>query len=248
MKHWILVVVLLCMGLPLGCADDSSKSTVLITGANRGIGLEYATQFADKGYHVIGTARAPEEAEELRAVAAQVVQLDVTDDDSVAALAQTLDGQAIDLLINNAGYLYRDDSTLDKVSADVFMKTIDVNTMGPIRVTQALMPNLQAGEGKTVVNMSSGLGSIANSTGGLYSYRASKTALNQINKIWSEEFKDDGFTFVVLHPGWVQTDMGGENATYTPQESVSGLIEVIDGLTADDNGKFYDLKGEPIHW
>ena len=229
-------------------AVASADTTVLVTGANRGIGLEYARQFSAKGYTVIGTARAPERAEELAAVADQVEQLDVADPASVAALAERLDGVAIDILINNAGIFDRRDETIDKVDFDVMTQTFAVNTMGPLRVTQALMPNLRAGDRKVVIGMSSGLGSIETSTGRWYSYRSSKSALNSINKGLSQELADEGFIFTVLHPGWVQTDMGGSSATYTPQESVAGLVKVIEGLGPENNGGFYDFQGQPIPW
>lgn len=238
------------LSLPIACTGDDAdaKGTVLITGANRGLGLEYARQYAEKGFHVIGTARSPEEADELRAVGAEVHALDVTSQTSVDALASALDGRPIDILINNAGYFNREDTTLETASAEIFMRTMDINAAGPLRVTQALIPNLKTGTTKKVISMSSQLGSIERSSGQWYAYRASKTALNQINRIWSEEFANDGFTFVVVHPGWVQTDMGGPNATYTPEQSVAGLIGVIDGLTSEDNGAFYDLNGDTIPW
>ena len=238
------------VSLPIACTgnDDGAKGTVLITGANRGLGLEYATQYAEKGFHVIGTARSPDEADELRALGAEVHALDVTSQTSVDALANALDGRPIEILINNAGYFNREDTTLETASAEIFLRTMDINAAGPLRVTQALIPNLEAGKTKTVISMSSQLGSIERSSGQWYAYRASKTALNQINKIWSEEFANDGFIFVVVHPGWVKTDMGGPNATYTPEQSVAGLIGVIDGLTSEDNGAFYDLNGDTIPW
>ena len=243
--HALLAAAFMAWGA--GAMADAGP-TVLITGANRGIGLEYAKQLSAKGYMVIGTARNPAEAEELEVVADRVEQLDVTDPASVAGLADRLDGVPIDILINNAGIFERDDVTIDKVDYDMMERTFAVNTLGPLRVTQALLPNLRAGQGKTIISMTSGLGSIEKSNGRWYAYRASKSALNQINKIWSVELASDGFLCVVLHPGWVQTDMGGPNATYTPEESVSGLVEVIEGLGPEDNGRFYDLKGESIPW
>jgi NAD(P)-dependent dehydrogenase (short-subunit alcohol dehydrogenase family) len=123
-----------------------------------------------------------------------------------------------------------------------------VNTLGPLRVIQALLPNLRAGKRHTIVNMTSQLGSIEQSNGRWYAYRTSKAALNQVNKTLSAELAPEGFICVVLHPGWVRTDMGGAAATYTPQESVAGLIAVIDKLEPDDNGRFYDFKGTPIPW
>ncbi len=248
MKPALLALLTLLSVSIAGPALAADVSTVLITGANRGIGLEYARQFKAKGYTVIGTARKPAEAGELRTVADRVEALDVADPASVAAFAERMGDTPVDILINNAGIFPRGDVTLDKVDFDAFERTLAVNTFGPLRVTRALMPNLRAGEKKTVIGMSSGLGSIENSNGRWYAYRSSKTALNQINKILSEEFRDQGFIFTVLHPGWVRTDMGGENATYSVQESVTGLVAVIEGLGPEDNGRFYDLKGEAIPW
>lgn len=222
--------------------------TVLITGANRGIGLECARQFAAKGYQVIGTVRDPADASELSAVADRVELLHVTDAASVAALARRLDGVAIDILLNNAGVFDPNDVTVDTVDFAVMEQTLAVNTLGPLRVTQALLPNLRAGKRRTIVNLSSQLGSIADSSGRWYAYRASKAALNQINKTLSAELAPDGFICVVLHPGWVRTDMGGASATYSPQESVGGLIAVIEQLGPSDTGRFYDFKGTPIPW
>ena len=242
----ILVTALLCVCGADGFADDST--TVLVTGANRGLGLEYASQLSEKGYTVIGTARNPDRAEELSVIADRVEQLDVADPASVAALAKRLEGVPIDILINNAGIFERQDTTIDGVDYEMMERTFAVNTLGPLRVTQALLPNLRAGQRKLIVSMSSQLGSIENSNGRWYAYRASKSALNQINKIWSAELGPQGFTCVVVHPGWVRTDMGGPNATYSTEESVAGLVEVIEGLDAEDNGRFYDLKGNPVPW
>lgn len=241
----VFLVLLVLFG---GTASAGEGATVLVTGANRGIGLEYAKQLSAKGYTVIGTARTPEKADELDVVADRVEQLDVADPESVAALAERLDGVAIDILINNAGIFEREDVTIDKVDFDMMERTFAVNTLGPLRVTKALMPNLRAGKSKIVISMSSGLGSIEKSNGRWYAYRSSKSALNQINKIWSVELGPEGFICTVLHPGWVRTDMGGPNATYSPEESVGGLIRVIEELGAEDNGGFYDFQGNPIPW
>lgn len=231
-----------------GMTYAADAPTVLITGANRGIGLEYARQFAAKGYQVIGTVRDPSDTKELSAVTQRVEQLDVTDAASVAALATRLHGVPIDILVNNAGFFDRKDVTVDKVDFASMEQTLAVNTLGPLRVTQALLPNLRAGTRRTIVNMSSQLGSIEGSNGQWYAYRASKAALNQINKTLSAELAPEGFISVVLHPGWVRTDMGGAGATYAPQESVAGLIKVIEKLGPIDNGRFYDFKGNPIPW
>lgn len=248
MKRILALAFIVLAGTIAGMAAAAPAPTVLITGANRGIGLEYARQFAAKGYKVIGTARDPADAKELAAVAGRVEPLDVTDAASVAALAARLNGVAIDILVNNAGMFDRKDVSVDRVDFVMMEQTFAVNTLGPLRVTQALLPNLRAGKRRTIVNMSSQLGSIEQSNGDWYAYRASKAALNQITRTLSAELASDGFTVVVLHPGWVRTDMGGAGATYTPQESVRGLITVIDKLGPADNGRFYDFKGNPIPW
>ena len=177
-----------------------------------------------------------------------VIQLDVTDSESVANMAKAVGDQPIDILVNNAGYFDRADITLDKIDFDTFERTLAINTTGPLRVIQALIDNVLKSDEKKVINMSSGLGSISNSNGRWYAYRSSKTALNQVNKILSEEFKSKGAIFVVVHPGWVRTDMGGANATYSPEESIASLITEIDKLTAKDTGRFFDLKGRAINW
>ena len=248
MKRLLALAFIVLAGTLAGMATAATPPTVLITGANRGIGLEYARQFAAKGYRVIGTSRDPADAKELSAVASRVEPLDVTDAASVAALAARLNGVAIDILVNNAGMFDRKDVSVDRVDFAMMEQTLAVNTLGPLRVTQALLPNLRAGKRRTIVNMSSQLGSIEQSNGTWYAYRASKAALNQINKTLSAELAAEGFTCVVLHPGWVRTDMGGASATYSPQESVAGLITVIEKLGPTDNGRFYNFKGTPIPW
>jgi NAD(P)-dependent dehydrogenase (short-subunit alcohol dehydrogenase family) len=245
----LLVVALAIFSVTIsGMSSAATPSTVLITGANRGIGLEYARQFAARGYNVIGTVRDPADAKELSAVADRVEPLDVTDAASVAALAQRLNGVSIDILVNNAGVFDRRDVSVDRVDFAMMEQTLAVNTLGPLRVTQALLPNLRAGKRRTIVNMSSQLGSIADSSGRWYAYRTSKAALNQITRTLSAELAPDGFICVVLHPGWVRTDMGGAAATYSPQESVTGLVAVIEKLGPADSGRFYDFKGTPIPW
>ena len=197
---------------------------------------------------MIGTARNPAKANELKATGARVEQLDVVDAASVASLAERLEGVSIDILINNAGMLDRSDSSMDTLDFDMMERTFQVNSLGPLRVTQALLPNLKGGDRKTVVSITSRLGSIELSNGGLYSYGTSKTALNQINKIMSAELAPGGFTCVVMHPGWVRTDMGGENATLSKTESISNMVKVIEGLTPESTGKFFNYDGTSLPW
>ena len=226
----------------------SGQRTILITGANRGIGLELSRQFGEAGWQVIGTARKPDQADALRGLGAQVLQLDVTDQDSVERLASDLEGRPIDLLINNAGILPRAPS-ISETDFDDVTRALAVNTIGPMRVTRALLPNLRSGAGKTVVNITSGLGSIANnSSGGFYGYRESKAALNMFTRSLANELRRDGFICIVVHPGWVQTDMGGANATLTASESARGIRDVIDKLAPEDTGTFWNYDGTPLPW
>ncbi len=234
--------------LVAGHAQGAEQSTVLVTGANRGIGLELAGQLKAAGYSVIGTARKPAGAKDLKALGVRVEQLDVTDAASVAALAQRLDGVAIDLLINNAGVGGQGVNSIRELDVDAMAATYAVNAMGPMRVTQALLPNLEAGSGRTIVNISSVMASIKNNWGGAYDYRASKAALNMLNSSLAKELGKQGYISVVLHPGWVKTRMGGESAPVEIEDSAAGLVKVIAGLKDADNGKFYDYQGKPIPW
>jgi len=184
-------------------ASAEVSMTVLVTGANRGIGLELVRQMRARGHQVIGTARKPEQAMELKETGARVVQLDVTDSNSIRAMAEQLKGQRIDLLINNAGMLGHNAQSFAEADFDQVIATFDVNSLGPMRVTQALLPNILAGSGKTVIQISSTMGSIANNSGGYYGYRASKAALNMLNSSLALELADNGITSVVMHPGWV---------------------------------------------
>lgn len=243
----LTTVLSVILSIPFAVSAND-KGVVLVTGANRGLGLEFVTQLKAKGYEVIGTARSPDQATELKATGARVEQLDVADQASVTSLAARLDGVSIDILINNAGMLNRADSSLDTLDFEAMERSFQVNSLGPLRVTHALLSNLKAGERKTIVSITSRLGSIELSTGGLYSYRTSKTALNQINKIFSSELAPQGFTCVVMHPGWVKTDMGGSGATLTKAESISGMLAVIENLSTESTGKFFNYDGAELPW
>lgn len=226
-----------------------ATQTVLVTGANRGIGLALATKFQKQGFEVIATARKPKKAQALAKLGVQIEQLDITDANSVNRLAERLKGKKIDILINNAGIGGYSTRRFEDLEVDRLMRVFNVNSLGALRVTQALLPNLNLGTRKIVASVSSRMGSIEqNASGGVIGYRASKTALNSFNKSLSLEFAERGYIFVVLHPGWVRTDMTSDNATYSTQESAEGLAKVIFGLSPSDNGKFYDLHGKPLKW
>jgi len=248
-KLFFFLLLSIVVTLPLNVLAADSKGTVLVTGANRGIGLALAQHFAGAGYTVIGTARDPGEATELKAAGARVEQLDVTDQASVDALAQRLAGTPIDILINNAGVKGDDSRDMATLDVDNMQWVLNVNTLGPVRVIKALFPNLQAGGRKVVVNISSTMGSIERNTWGCCAgYRASKSALNSINKTFATDHGKQGMIFVVMHPGYVQTDMNDGKGSITPDESATGILKVATGLEAKDNGKFYDWQGEELPW
>lgn len=224
------------------------NETYLVTGANRGIGLELARQLSARGARVIATARRPQEAGELHELGVQVEPLDVTVPATVDALAATLDGMPLDVLINNAG-MGDGHAPLAELDFEEMARFFAVNSVGPLRVTRALLPNLRAGERRLVASLSSQMGSISsNQQGGYYGYRASKAALNMLNRSMALELGGKGFTCVVFHPGWVRTRMGGENAPVTPQLSVRGLLRVMDRLTHADNGRFLAYNGQEVPW
>lgn len=232
------------------------SSVVLITGANRGLGLEYTKQYVEAGSHVLACCRDPESAEDLLKLATNfkellsVHKLDVGDFSQVDLLAASLEGQAIDVLINNAG-IYPDSGSgvFSDVDYVAWLEAFRINSMAPFKVAQAFTPHLKQGKLKKLVNMTSKMGSIAdNTSGGSYLYRSSKTALNMITKSLSIDLAKDGITALVLHPGWVLTDMGGPNALITTAQSISGLRQVIERATLADAGKFYAYDGQEIPW
>lgn len=232
---------------------ESDRRTVLITGANRGIGLELARQYHAAGWDVIATAREPVAAKDLRAIGDDILiaPLDVTKQESVAALVKSLDARPIDLLVNNAGVGVGLDGGggLADLQLAEFEHAMQVNAIGPVRVTQALLPNLRAGKGKTIVSITSVLGSItANTDGGFHGYRESKAALDMFMRSLAAELRTEHFICVPIHPGWVKTDMGGPNAQLTPAESGAGIRKVIEGLRPEDSGKFWSHDGSNLPW
>ena len=225
-------------------------STILITGANRGIGLEFVRQYAAEGWRVHAACRDPDKAAELKVVKGDVRlhRLDVTDEGQIDALEAALAGEPIDILINNAGVRGMGDS-FGSTEVAGWLETLRVNAIAPVRVSEGLITNLERGHRKLIVNITSRLGSVAeNSSGGSYAYRSSKAALNMAAKSMSVDLKGRGITVVVFHPGWVQTDMGGSGAPVTPPESVAGMRAKIAKLTAADSGHFFNYTGQPIPW
>lgn len=233
-----------------------SRRNVLVTGANRGLGLEYCRQLLDRGDHVVATARRPAQAHELNRLVAEhpgrlhVLPLDVADPKSEVEIARelplVLGEERLQLLINNAGLLHSGERW-PNVPAANFEDSFRTNAMGPFLLTQALAPVLA--DGATVVNMSSQLGSIERTTAfSTPTYCVTKAALNMVTRLLSAALLERDITVVALHPGWVQTDMGGAQAPLQAPQSVQGLLRVIDGLRRADTGRFLDWQGEALPW
>jgi NAD(P)-dependent dehydrogenase (short-subunit alcohol dehydrogenase family) len=222
--------------------------TYVVTGANRGLGLELARQLSARGEQVVACARQPRQATALQALPVTVEELDVADAQSVSSFARRLGSAPVDVLVNNAG-LGGSDEPLAEIDFDRMEQLFRVNALGPLRMAQALLPNLRAGRRKLVASMSSRMGSIDdNSSGGYHGYRASKAALNMITKSLSIDLAREGFTCVVLHPGWVATEMGGTGAPLSAERSVQSLLRVLDRIQRRDSGKFFDHTGAVIPW
>ena len=222
---------------------------VLITGANRGIGLALVQVFATHSWNVLACCRAPGQAEALQALAQEnphieVIQLDVTDEAAVVKLGEDLSNQMVDILINNAGVSLGDNASSHLTKKDIFTKTFEVNTIAPTLLTQALYPSIQRSQNKLVVMISSRMASIQdNRLGGAYAYRASKTALNMVTKSLSIDYAPLGIKCLAVDPGWVQTDMGGATASITPQESAEAIFQLTQRAATLESGGFYRYDG-----
>jgi NAD(P)-dependent dehydrogenase (short-subunit alcohol dehydrogenase family) len=229
-------------------------TTVLITGANRGLGLEFVRQYALAGTRVLACARRPAEAATLLDLAAAsngevtVHPLDVASDASVSHLAAEIGDMPVDILINNAGVYGGDHQSLGDIDYETWLRTLSINTLGPIRVTEALRSNLAKGTLKRVVAITSKMGSNPEHKGTALIYRSSKAALNNAVRGLSIALRSEGIVAVAMHPGWVKTDMGGEAAPLTPPESVASMIKVIASLTPAASGTFLNYNGEEIPW
>jgi NAD(P)-dependent dehydrogenase (short-subunit alcohol dehydrogenase family) len=229
-------------------------ATVLITGTNRGLGLEFVKHFLGRSDTVIATCRDSSSATELQALAANnenlsLKNLDVSDEQSMATFATELKDTPIDVFINNAGVYGPRDANFGNVGSSEWEQVIRVNAIAPMLLTQLIIGSLRQGTEKKLVYVTSKMGSIDdNKGGGSYIYRSSKTALNSVVKSLSVDLACEGFSVAVVHPGWVRTDMGGPNGLIDVQTSVSGMLAVIDGLSPDNAGDFFNYDGSLIPW
>ena len=233
---------------------------ILITGANRGLGLELTRQYLSvNATRIFAACRHPDRADQLHALASdfsdriRILPLDVSDEATIHAacksVAECVSG--LDLLINNAGIFPKDEHqsrNLGDLSAADVAEVITINAVGSLIVTQAFRQLLASGAHPRVVMISSGLGSVTNATGGSYAYRMSKAAMNMAARVLSKDDGMSGIITITTHPGWVQTDMGGPEAAITPAQSAAGLRSLIARLTDADNGKFFLYDGAELPW
>ena len=225
-------------------------ATWVITGGNRGIGKEFILQLIQENHTIITGVRNPEQMD-FEHELLSVFKLDVSNTQSVTEFAQSVSQRCkqVDVLVNNAGRIDGRWKTISEVDPEVSLEVLNVNTIGPLRVTQALWPLLETTSQSKVANITSLMGSIEDcQSGRSYAYRTSKTGLNMITKILSVEGKDADISVSCYHPGWVLTDMGGERAPVLPQESVKGLIELIEMQTLERSGRFFEYTGVELPW
>lgn len=247
--------------LPAARQDSASTlGTVLVTGANRGLGLEYCRQLAAEGWQVLACARNPDRSPALRELAdlqrdrVRVLRLDVVNDADIDALARDLGGKALDMLINNAGTFGPEGSpggmryqSLAHMDYAIWRDILEVNLLAPFRLTVALAPSLRLATRPVVVMLSSDLGSIANNRmGHSHAYRTSKAGLNMLTKGIANEWRD--VIIVSMAPGWCKTELGGDEAEIDPAESVRAQVRTFAGLNASHSGQFLDRFGAPVAW
>ena len=227
-------------------------TTVLVTGANRGLGYEFVKQYSENKFDVFACCRNVNEAKKLKELAEiseniKIYELDVGNVKTIKSLSQQLKNEKIDVLINNAG-IYRS-STVGNINYDEWMESFKVNTIAPYQIVENFLEQIINSDLKKVVSITSKMGSIDdNTSGGSYIYRSSKTALNSMMRSLTHDLKNQGVATLTLHPGWVRTDMGGPGGWINAIESVQGMIKQIDKLTIDDSGKYLDYAGKSINW
>lgn len=231
---------------------NNAAPVVLITGANRGLGLEFTKQYAEDGWHVIACCRDTKHAHSLANLAGlhsniQLHALNISDFEAIETLSAKLSHQAIDVLINNAGVYPH--SEFGDIDYGAWEQAFHINVLAPMKMVETFSPHVSKSRLKKIVTLSSKMGSIAdNTSGGSYAYRSTKTAVNMVMKSLSFDLKRLGIASTILHPGWVRTDMGGPNGLIDAPESVNGLRKVIAELTLENSGRFVAYDGKEIPW
>ncbi len=230
-------------------------STILITGANRGIGFELTRQYAEAGWRVIACCREPDKAQALDSVSndygeqVSIHGLDVTNSEHIKALVTSIGDRPIDILLNNAGVYGQRDATLGNTDEDKWLETFRVNAIAPIKVMEAFIDVVAASKRKVFASITSKMGSIAdNTSGGSYVYRSSKAALNAAMKSAVNDLKGRDISVVVIHPGWVRTDMGGPSGLLSVEQSAKSIRELLGRVSIEETGKFFNYDGTVIPW
>jgi NAD(P)-dependent dehydrogenase (short-subunit alcohol dehydrogenase family) len=229
--------------------------SILITSANRGLGLEFVAQYLAADWRVYAACRDPQSAEKLQQLTQDrtdritLMAMDVTSTPSVVRAAASLSGRAIDVLLNSAGIMGAPGQRTGNVDYESWAKVLDVNTMGPLRVTEAFVDHVARSERKLVLTITSGMGSIAdNTSGGSIAYRSSKAAVNMVMRSTAIDLASRGISCVLVNPGWVKTDMGGSNATLSAKASVTAMRRLIETLGQAQSGKFFNYDGREYPW
>ena len=226
-------------------------TTILITGANRGIGLGIARHAVARNHTVIAGVRNPDDAHDIKGIATSVHRLDTTDQASITKLAGDLAQTPIDILVNNAGVFPHECDDINDFDVEAYERVMRINTLGPILMSRAMIPHVERSQRKLIVQITSNLGSITDASkghAGFLGYRTSKAALNMASATMAHQLKDKGITCVALHPGWVKTDMGGPMGDLTPEDATASIMSTIESLTHDDNGAYMDYAGKTLTW
>ena len=228
--------------------------TYLITGANRGLGLEFCKQLSERGDKVLACCRKPSSASELQTLArdtplVEVHPLDVASPTSVDDLKTDLADLPIDVVVNNAGVFGGNHQSFGSIDYDCWREVMETNVYGPTRVAEAFGDHLAKSGSPLLATVTSGMGSIGdNLNGDYYAYRTSKAAVNMVMRNAAGDLRSRRIPVVVINPGWVQTDMGGPNARITPEQSVQGMLSVLDGVSLEDTGTFFNYNGDTFPW
>ncbi len=226
--------------------------TVVITGANRGIGLGLTRRFLDAGRRVVATCREPGKAIELKALASdsnlRIFPLEVTDGRSASELCSRLSGETVDVLINNAGVMGGARQAIDDMDYEAWLRAFEVNTLAPFRLATALRAHLGRSRRPRIVTLSSQMGALARKSTGFHAYRSSKAAVNKVMQVLAAELESEGIIVCPVHPGWVRTEMGGSSADISVEESASGLFDLIETMTMAHSGRFWTWEGNEHPW